>query len=143
MARRRRRRCRGRTAEPLKTTIGALTGWEAPATPPQCHAPARLPVPPPNARSVLAALAALPKLAASIGLAVAAHPDGRVEVLPGEPTTVLFTARGQLRGLFLLPTSETEARRLLGLQDEPVSNAQAGLLWELDRRHVSDIHDPS
>lgn len=95
-------------------------------------------------RAILAALAALPKIAAAVGLSVAARPDAAVEVLPGEPGTVIFSAGGSVKALFMIPASEQDARRLLGL---PVveRDRDAETLFEEQRRQiVADVgNDPS
>ena len=96
MARSRRRR---RSPRPLAATIAQRTGWQ-----PEPIAAATRPRPRPvpidkRARAVLTALAALPRLAAELGMKVVAQPDGRVELLPGEPTTLVFHAHGQVQGV--------------------------------------------
>jgi hypothetical protein len=60
------------------------------------------------------ALVDLARLAASIGMVIAASPDAEVEVLPGTPTAIAFIAgRPNHKSLFVLPISEVEAHRLL------------------------------
>ena len=81
----------------------------------------------------MAALAALPKIAASIGMVIAAHPDAQVEVLPGSPTMIAFIAGGRIKGLFILPIGEHDARRLLG-QAQPQRDLGADRLWEETRQ---------
>lgn len=91
--------------------------------------------------TVLAALRVLPRLGAEIGFAVAGHPEGRCEVLPGDPGAIAFTARGQLRGLVLTPLGEDALRRLLGMPTASLRDPATDLAWELDRR-LPGAHPP-
>jgi hypothetical protein len=68
-----------------------------------------------SSKKILSAVEAMPRLAASLGLSMATSPDATVEILPGSPTTIAFTAGGKLKGLFVLPVTEEEARRTLGI----------------------------
>jgi hypothetical protein len=81
----------------------------------------------------MAAISALPKIAASIGMVIAAHQDAQVEILPGTPTTIAFIAGGRIKGLFVLPIGEQDARRLLG-QAQPQRDIAADRLWEETRQ---------
>lgn len=119
---------------PLRASLSEISGW----TPPQDvypvnQQPQRLPSPLPATKKVLAALEALPKLAASIGLAVADHPAGNVELLPGEPATLAFTTGNVLKGLFYLPSSESEVRKAIGLPVAEIRDRYTDRLWEEDR----------
>jgi hypothetical protein len=72
-------------------------------------------------------------LLASAGLALAARRDARVELLPGEPITLLISSGGKVRAAFVLPISEAEARKLVG-QPAPVGrDGRIEVLWEEDR----------
>jgi hypothetical protein len=86
-----------------------------------------------NAVTASSAVAAIPKLAASIGFAVAARPDALVEVLPGEPATVLFTSAGRLQAALVLPSTESDTRRMLGLPPRAVRDRLAERQWEEKR----------
>ena len=87
MPRRRRRR-------ELRATIGEVADWNPKPIPPK---PAPIPFTPAReTRSILSALEAVPRLTADIGLATAARSDAHVEILPGEPTMIAFSAGGQL-----------------------------------------------
>jgi hypothetical protein len=86
--------------------------------------------PPPTARAVATAAEALPRLAASIGAAASG-----VEVLPGTPTTVVFTAKQRAVALLVLDVSGDEARRILGIDALPASDPGADRLWEETRQY--------
>jgi len=131
--RRKRRSRRNFFDRPLKASVAELTGWEPPNVEVQPRTQPRLPVPTTGTRRILAVLAALPKLAASVGFAIVGHPDAAIEVLPGEPAAVAFTAGGQLKGLFYLPTTEHEARKAIGLPAAEIRDRHADRLWEENR----------
>ena len=120
-----------RRSHRLRASLGELTGWNPK---PIKSKPRACPQPPdPRTRTILSALEAVPRLTADIGLATAARSDALVEVLPGSPTTVIFSAGGRLQGMLVVPTSENEARHLLGL--EPTNrDIMAETLWEEQRR---------
>ena len=137
MANRRRRGRRGRRTSrqqsgPLTASIADRTGWDPP--PPPRQAPRRLPAPNSRTKAVLAALAALPTLAAELGMKVAARPDGHVELLPGDPTTLVFHAGGQVRGLFVLPVDTHTARQQLGMAPAQRRDRVAERMWEESRQ---------
>jgi hypothetical protein len=71
-------------------------------------------------------------LLATTGLAVAARRDAKVEMLPGEPPTILITTGGQARAAFILPLTEAEAVRLVG-SDPPPRDRMLETLWEEER----------
>lgn len=122
----------------IRSVSGERTGWHAPIS--RSPRPAPLPVgPPASMRAVLAALAALPRLAADIGFAIAARPDAMVEVLPGSPTTVVFSAGGKLKGLMVVPCTEAETRSLLGLPAAAPRDRAADRIWEEGRQ--ADVGD--
>lgn len=87
----------------------------------------------PATKKIISAVEAMPRLAASLGLAMATCPDATVEVLPGAPTTIAFTARGKLKGLFVLPVSEEEARRTLGIGTYHSRDLRAETWFEEER----------
>ncbi len=89
-----------------------------------------------STRMVLRAVEAMPKLATSIGLSIAAHPDASVEILPGAPTTVAFTTGGKLKGLIVLPVEVNDARQQLGLPQITTRDLTAEALFE-EQREVS------
>jgi hypothetical protein len=89
---------------------------------------------------MLTAIAALPRLAASVGM-IAADPSAEVELLPGAPTTLVFTAAGHIRGLFILPIAEDEARQLLHLPEATNLDPFTLRLWEDDRREPAPDDD--
>jgi len=82
----------------------------------------------------MSALAALPRLTASIGAVIAGNPDAAIEVLPGSPTTIMFVAGGRVRGLFVLPIDEDEARKVLRLPLPDARNPVADRLFEEGRQ---------
>jgi hypothetical protein len=131
MPRRRRRRHHNPTnaiANPVDLTV----------TEPKRIVPAR----PVDWRSqqVLDTLAALPRLAAELGYRVAAHPDGQVEVLPGDPTTIIFHAGGQLHGMFVFAA---HMRPKLDFQKRGNRDRAAERLWEEERFDEHLRHLPS
>lgn len=131
-----RRRRKRRFDRPLRVSIAERTGWSPPKLEAKPHP--RLTTPTRQTRRVLDALAALPKLAATVGLVVAAHPNAAVEVLPGDnPSLVAFTAGNQLKGLFVLPASEREVREAIGLPAVEFRDHHADRLWE-EERHDAD-----
>jgi len=79
------------------------------------------------------ALGFLPRLTAEIGFAMTGLDDVSVEVLPGTPTTVAFSAEGKLVSLMVLPLDEDHARKLLG--NPPISTPDLAIdqLWEEQR----------
>jgi hypothetical protein len=87
---------------------------------------------------MLSAISALPRLAASIGM-IAADPNAHIELLPGSPTTVMFIGGGRIRGLFILPIGEDEARALLRLPLTTARDAVTDRLFE-DGRQI-DFQD--
>jgi len=122
----------------IRSVSGERTGWPPISRSPR---PAPLPIgPSASMRAVLAALAALPRLAADIGFAIAARPDAVVEVLPGSPTTVVFSAGGKLKGLMVVPGTEAETRSLLGLPATAPRDRAADRIWEEGRQEdVGDL----
>jgi hypothetical protein len=86
-----------------------------------------------DTRKALSVAEALPRLAAQIGLS--AGPEGAVEILPGTPTTIAFTAGGKLRGMVVLPADRGEARRLLGFPPVATADVAADELWEESRQY--------
>jgi len=130
--RRKPRRRRSCFNKPLRVSIAERTGWRPPKV--DIKPRSTLPAPTAQTRRILKALAALPKLAASIGFAVAAQPNAAVEVLPGEPAAVAFTTGNKLKGLFVLPASEHEIRQAIGLPAVEIRDRQADRLWE-EARH--------
>jgi hypothetical protein len=79
------------------------------------------------------ALGFLPKLTAEIGFALVGREDVSVEILPGQPTTVAFSAGGQLLSLMVLPMGENQARHLLGLPLVRRPDVATDGLWEEER----------
>jgi hypothetical protein len=71
---------------------------------------------------------------------MATCPDASVEILPGSPTTIAFVAGGKLKGLFVLPVSEEEARRTLGIPTFSVSDLAADRWFEEEREQ--ELMDP-
>lgn len=133
MARRRRSRSGHKTRPPsesLRASIADRTGWQPPPSPLSRRG---LPSPDSRTKTVLTALAALPSLAADLGMKVAAHPDGQVELLAGQPSTVVFHAEGRVRGVFVLPIDEQTARKWLGMPAPQQRDRPADRLWEEDR----------
>ncbi len=63
-----------------------------------------------------------------------ARPDAVVEVLPGSPTTVVFSAGGKLKGLMVVPGTEAETRSLLGLPAAAPRDRAADRIWEEGRQ---------
>jgi DNA polymerase-3 subunit beta len=103
-----RNRYRGR--HPLGATVLERIGPEHPLTEadlPQHHRVLSPPVPKP-AKDVLALLLA------TAGLAVAARNDARIEMLPGEPITILITTGGRTRSLAPRARSATGWRTCCG-----------------------------
>jgi len=86
-----------------------------------------------DTRKAISVAEALPRLAAQIGLSTG--PQGAVEILPGTPTTIAFTAGGKLRGIVVLPTDHGEARRLLGFPPVVTADVAADELWEESRQY--------
>ena len=82
-------------------------------------------------RKALSALEAVPKLTAQIGLT--AGPDSEVEILPGSPTTIIFSSGGQLRGMVVLHMDGDEARALLGFPPITTTDLVIDQLWEEQR----------
>jgi hypothetical protein len=87
----------------------------------------------PRTRKVLDSLASVPRLAAELGLRVAAHPDGQVEFLPGYPATLVFHAGGQLHGVFIFATNDEALRRQLRFDLDAHRDRPTELLWEEER----------
>jgi hypothetical protein len=81
-----------------------------------------------DTRRALSVAEALPRLAAQIGLSTG--PQGAVEILPGTPTTIAFTAGGTLRGIVVLPADHGEARELLGFPPVATTDLVVERLWE-------------
>jgi hypothetical protein len=90
--------------------------------------------PPAEVRRVEGLVETLPKLTASLGLALATRADVKVEVLPGTPTTVAYSSGGQLCGLLVLPADGDEVSRLIGLPAVQTSDLVADRLWEESRQ---------
>lgn len=130
-------RWRARRAAVLHATIGE----RLPAVPPiplVLTTPRPTWTPSPGTRAMLSAISALPRLAASIGM-IAADPNAHIELLPGSPTTVMFIGGGRIRGLFILPIGEDEARALLRLPLTTARDAVTDRLFE-DGRQI-DFQD--
>lgn len=126
----RRRRPRRRNSKPLKVSfadrLAPLMPQLTPSEPPPRTRP--LPAPPPkSARSVLGLLAA------ATGLALAAR-RVHLELLPGEPVTVLVCERGRVRAAFMLPLSEAEARKAFGRPAKAPRDRLLEQLFEEERR---------
>ena len=81
-----------------------------------------------DTRKALSVAEALPRLAAQIGLSTGTK--GAVEILPGTPTTIAFTAGGTLRGIVVLPADHGEARELLGFPPVATTDLVVERLWE-------------
>ena len=88
----------------------------------------RMPSPPRSARDVLALLTA------ATGLAVAARPYAKVELLPGHPTTVIITCHGQIEAVFVLPLKASEVLKALGKDTVPKADLDLLALWEEERQ---------
>jgi len=84
-----------------------------------------------STRRALSVAEALPRLAAQIGLSTG--PEGAVEILPGSPTTIAFTAGGKLRGMVVLPADRGETRELLGFPPVTTTDVLTDQLWEEQR----------
>ncbi len=80
------------------------------------------------------ALGLLPKLTAEIGFAMAGRQNISVEILPGSPTTVAFSAGNKLLSLMVLPVTADQARQLLGISPVVTSDLVADQLWEEQRQ---------
>ena len=85
-----------------------------------------------STRRVVSAAQALPKLAAQIGLS-ASCVDSEVEILPGKPTTIVFSASGKITGMVVLDIEPDEARALIGFAPISQSDFAADTLWEEQR----------
>lgn len=81
-----------------------------------------MPEPPRSTRDVLAVLMA------TVGLALAARRDAKVELLPGLPITVVLSAGDEPSAAFVLPIAGDEAQRLFG---EPVAAPRDHLIEQL------------
>ena len=120
-----------------QVALHATIGERLPAIPTVTLPPPRRPwTPSHSTKAMLTAIAALPRLAASVGM-IAADPSAEVELLPGAPTTLVFTAAGHIRGLFILPIAEDEAQ-LLHLPEATNLDPFTLRLWEdeIGRAHV-------
>ena len=84
--------------------------------------------PTPGTRKVVSAVAALPKLAAELGLSAT-----DIEILPGSPTTIAFTSNGKLSGMVVLPGDGEDVRRLLGFPEMTTRDPLTDQLWEEQR----------
>ena len=124
-----RRRPHNNTPAPLHATIGERTGvtLNAPKTTPVPQTVMLSPTPKP-ARDILT------WLMAATGLVLAAKPNASIELLPGTPTTVLITSANEARATFVLPISESEARKALGQPALVPRDHDLERLWEEDRR---------
>lgn len=78
------------------------------------------------------AIGVLPRLTAELGFAMAGR-DVVIEVLPGTPTTVVFSHGGKLLSLMVLPVSEDEARRTLGIPTISTCDLAADAWFEEER----------
>jgi hypothetical protein len=87
------------------------------------------------------ALGVLPRLTAELGFAMAGR-DVTVEVLPGTPTTVVFTSGGKLLSLMVLPVTEDAARHTLGIPAINTSDFVADTWFEEEReQEILDPHE--
>jgi hypothetical protein len=111
---------------PLRASISERIGRELEA-PPSLHHAAVLPAVPRPAKDVVALLLA------ATGLSLAARKDATVELLPGEPITILVCAGGRARAAFVLPVSEAEAAKITGQQPKARRDQMMDVLWEEDR----------
>jgi hypothetical protein len=106
-------------------------GFEPQTTPPL---PLRGWTPPSEVRRVENIIETLPKLTTSLGLELATRSDVKVELLPGSPTIVAYTAGGKLCGLMVLPVDGDDVSRLIGLPVAQTSDLVADRLWEESRQ---------
>ena len=90
----------------------------------------RIPSPPRSSRDIVTLLAAL------TGLALAARPDAKVELLPGSPTTVLVISGGKARATFILPVPRDEVSRALGRPTQVVVDPEMDRLWMEEQQHA-------
>jgi hypothetical protein len=74
--------------------------------------------------------AVLGVLMAAAGLAVAGRRDAQVELLPGEPVTVLLSTGGRARAVFVLPISGIEAAKIVKQESPAQSDHVMDVLWE-------------
>jgi hypothetical protein len=96
---------------------------------------------PSPAPSTSKTLGVLPRLTAEIGFAMAGR-DVSVEILPGTPTTVVFSSGGKLLSLLVLPVSEDEARRTLGIPTIRTCDVAADAWFEEEReQEILDPHE--
>lgn len=85
------------------------------------------------------ALGVLPRLTAELGFAMAGR-DVTVEVLPGAPTTIVFSSGGKLLSLMVLPVTEDAARRTLGIPAISTCDLAADAWFEEARQQ--DLQPP-
>ena len=81
------------------------------------------------------ALRALPRVTADLGYSIASHRGARVEVLPGAPTTIIFSVKDKLTGMVVVPWSPEEARKQLGLPPMKRRIPSADAMYEEARRY--------
>lgn len=86
-------------------------------------------------KTLARALRALPMLTADLGYNIASYRNAKVEVLPGSPTTIIFSAGNTLTGMLVVPFTEAEARSRLGLPPITRPILSAHQLFEKLRQH--------
>lgn len=132
MARSRRRR-RPRSSRPLVASIADRTGWNPEPITARPRPQLRSVSIDRRTRSVIKALEAMPLLAAELGMRVIAQPDGQVEVLPGSPTTIVFSAGGQACGVLVLPIDGARVCKPLHLPPPKQRDRTADRMFEEQR----------
>ena len=121
-------RRRRRTPRPLRVSLAERVGSLYLDQPEPQHHPALMPSPPRSTRSIVELLLA------ATGFALAARRSARVELLPGEPTTVVIYGGDLPAAAFVLPIDHEQACMAFGQPTSAPRDRQLEQLFEEERQ---------